>query len=336
MSKNFILADGRWSGPHGIGRFSDEVLSRLHHADILKQGPKPLSVKNFAWLSYQLHKNKDNYKVFYTPGFNPILYSSMPYVMTICDLIHLHIPGKAALAKKIYYEKFIKPAVKRAFKIVTISDYSKKTILDWADIPEENVINVGCGISDRLNHQGTPFQPGYNYLFYVGNTKPHKNLSRLLESFAIAKIDLATRLILTGNPTPALQEVIKKNKLETRVMWSGILSEIQLAEYYRGATSVLFPSLYEGFGLPILEAWACGTTALTSNVTSLPEVAADAAVIVDPYEVDSIANGIEKITNDKILRNTLIQKGFERVKLFSWDKTTQMIQTILNSAALAR
>ena len=126
---NHILADGRWLGMNGIGRFSFEVLSRLQSTDILKQGPNPLSLKNFAWLPNQLHKLKQQYKVFFMPGFNPVIHSPIPFVFTICDLIHLHIPGNKKWAKKIYYDFFIKPTVHRAQKVLTISEYSKRSIM---------------------------------------------------------------------------------------------------------------------------------------------------------------------------------------------------------------
>src|SRR5260221_406488 len=108
-----ILADGRWSGPNGIGRFSREVLTHLQNADILQQGPKPLSIKNLFWQSEQL-KHRSHYKVFFTPGFNPVFSSPIPYVITIADLIHLTYPGPFKYAKKAFYEFLVKPSVKKA------------------------------------------------------------------------------------------------------------------------------------------------------------------------------------------------------------------------------
>lgn len=330
-TNNFILADGRWSGANGIGRFSAEVLARLQHTHIISTGPAPLSMKNLAWLPYQLLKNRHQYKVYYSPGFNPVAYSPIPFVFTICDLIHLSFPGGGKLAKKIYYDYFIKLRAQRAAKILTISEFSKKTIMEWANIPEENIINVSCGVSDILIPHGTCHTPGYPYLLHVGNTKGHKNVVRLLQAFAAAKIDAGIHLVLTGERTVELANTIKENRLENRIVFSGKLSEEQLAEYYRGALAVVFPSLYEGFGLPPLEAMACGTPALASNATSLPEVTGDAAILVDPYSLESMTTGIENIIHDTVLRATLIAKGLERVKLFSWDKTASRIQNVLTS-----
>lgn len=327
-----ILADARWEGTHGIGRYTHEVLSRLKNTERLYTGPAPLSLQNLFWLPYQLHKLKQRYRVYYNPGFNPVLLSPIPFVLTIHDLIHLDFPGKFGAFKKLYYEKLTKPSVKQAFKIITVSEYSKKSILEWANIPENNIVVVGSGISPYFSKEGARYQPGYPYLLHTGNTKAHKNTVRMIEAFATAKIDTALRLILTGTPTQEHNSLIAKYKLDNRVIFSGPLSNEKLAEYYRGAHAFLFPSLLEGFGLPVIEAMTSGIPTLTSNITSLPEVAGDAAILVDPYQIESIAEGIEKITTDTDLRNNLVSKGFERVKLFSWNKTADKVQQVLNSA----
>jgi glycosyltransferase involved in cell wall biosynthesis len=329
--QNTILADGRWQGVHGIGRFSHEVLSRLQHCDILNSGPNPLSLKNLFWQPYALRKHKNHYNVFFSPGFNPILFSSIPYVFTIHDLIHLHIPGKAALIKKFYYELLTKPSAKKAFNIITVSEYSKNQIIEWANISEKNITVVSSGISHHFKPDGIKHQPGYPYLLHVGNTKPHKNVTRLVEAFAIANIATDLKLILTGNPTPELEDVIKKYRLQNRVIFVHSLSDEKLAEYYRGAHTFILPSLYEGFGLPPIEAMACGTPVVAANTTSLPEVVGDAAVLVNPYQTEAIAEGIEKLA-DESLRNQLISKGFMQSKRFSWEKTAERVQQVLDQA----
>lgn len=326
-----ILADGRWQGNNGIGRFSTEILSRLQHTDILGQGPKPLSGKNLWWQIHQLYKQKNRYKVYFTPGFNPVLFSPLPYVLTICDLIHLKSPGNYSLAKKAFYELFIKPAIKKSEKIITISNHSKENIIEWSGVPEEKVVNVSCGISQVFTHTGKKHTPGYPYLLHVGCSKSHKNITRLLDAFSKAKIDNTIRLILTCTLTPELHLVLKKNKLENRVIFSKILTEEALAAYYRGAIALLFPSLIEGFGLPILEAMASGIPVMTSTTAAIPEVAGDAAIMVDPYDVAAMIDGIEEIVDNAIVRIHLIGKGFNRVKLFSWEKTATQVQQVLDT-----
>lgn len=329
-SSPYILADGRWSGAHGIGRFSSEVLARLNNSDILAQGPKPLSLQNIFWQTYQLHQKKKYYRVFFTPGFNPPLYSSIPFVLTIHDLIHLYLPGNAKFIKHIFYSLLIKPATQHAYKILTVSHYSKNTICEWAKIEKEKIVVVSNGVSKLFIPQGARHQPGYFYLLQVGNTKPHKNVAGLLQAFALAKINPEIKLILTGDLTVELDKIIKKNQLAERIIISGVLSEAKLAEYYRGALALIFPSLYEGFGLPVVEAMACGTPVLTSNVTALPEIAGDAALLVDPSATEALSQGIEQIVEDSDLRKNLIEKGLQRASLFSWDKTAEKVQQVLN------
>lgn len=316
-----ILADGRWRGTHGIGRFTSEVLSRLNSIDILNEGPSPLSAKNFFWLPRYLR----SHSLYFNPGFNPILNSPIPFVFTIHDLTHLFFPGKNAFIKKMYYETLMKGSAKKAFHIFTVSEFSKKTIIDWAKIPSEKITVVGNGVSAAFKKEGATYSPGFRYLLYVGNAKAHKNIFNLLKAFAAAKIDSAFRLILTCENTFEISSVIAQNNLSQRVIFANHLSDEELASYYRGATALIFPSFYEGFGIPLIKAMACGTPIVTSNVTSLPEVAGNAALFVEPDKIDSIANGIEQITSNETLRNDLIQKGFVRAQDFSWDRTAGII-----------
>lgn len=330
--KNDILADGRWSGMHGIGRFSNEILSRLQKADIFTHGPAPLSLRSLVWQPYQLRRLKNHYRVYFTPGFNPVIYPSIPVVMTIHDLIHLHTPSRFKSAKIIYYQTLIKKAALHSYKIITVSEYSKNSIIEWANIADDNVIVATNGINQNFRPEGVAHQPGYPYLLNVGNNKSHKNIARLLQAFAIAKIDSRLRLILTSETTDELRSIIYKNKIIDRVIFCGKLTENQLIEYYRGAIGMVYPSLYEGFGLPVIEAMACGTPTLTSNVTSLPEIAGDAALLVSPYETEAIAHGIEQIVHDDEIRKRIIEKGLQRVKLFSWDRSADLIQKVLTFA----
>lgn len=329
---SYILADGRWSGLHGIGRFSAEILSRLQHTDVFYTGPKPLSIQNVFWQHQKLQRESRHYKVFFTPGFNPVLRSPIPFVLTIHDLIHLFAPGNAQFLKKNFYQFLLKPSVKQAEKILTVSEYSKKMILEWSNISAEKVSITPCGVSQHMIALGTKHQPGFPYILHVGNAeKIHKNVHRLLQAFAQVKSDTQLRLIFTHELSTESWQFIRGSHLEKRILVEKNLSEENLAAYYRGAEAVVFPSLYEGFGLPVLEGMACGVPVLTANVTSLPEVASDAALLVDPFSVDAIAVGIEKIMSDTALRATLTKRGLERAALFSWDKTAQKIQAILDT-----
>jgi glycosyltransferase involved in cell wall biosynthesis len=335
-SEHFILADGRWSGAHGIGRFSQEILSRLQHTTILTQGPSPLSIKNLYWLPYELTKQKNQQQVFFSPGFIPPIYSSIPFVFTIHDLIHLHSPGKNKYIKKIFYDVIIKSATHRAHKIITVSEYSKNQIISWANVTPEKIIVVKNGISSVFSSEGDKHLPGYPYFLYVGNSKPHKNLPHLIKSFSHAKIDSRIKLVLTATITPALKQLIQNHSLENRIIFTKTLTENELANYYRGAIALIFPSLYEGFGLPVVEAMASGIPVITSNVTSLPEITGNAAILVNPIDLESLSFHIEQMISNPALRQNLITKGIQQAKNFSWDNTANIVQNVLDETFMSR
>jgi glycosyltransferase involved in cell wall biosynthesis len=175
--------------------------------------------------------------------------------------------------------------------------------------------------------------PGYPYLLYVGNRKPHKNLTRLLQGFGHSGPRRDLYLVLTGMPDAALNQLITALRLQDRVVYAGHLSEPELAAYYRGAVALVCPSLYEGFGLPPLEAMACGTPVVTSNCTALPEVVEEAAVLVDPYDVEAIAWGIQRVVDDQGLRQDLAHKGLIRAQQFTWEHTAARVWQVLQEAA---
>ena len=166
----------------------------------------------------------------------------------------------------------------------------------------------------------------------VSNRRPHKNEERALAAFARARIDPSIRLLLTGLPTNTLQAFIAHLGLTERVDFLGRVEDTQLPAVYRGALGLLFPSFYEGFGLPVIEAMASGVPVLTSTVTALPEVAGDAALLVDPYDVDAIASGIERLLTDEDLRTRLRVAGLKRAAMFRWDDVAARVQRVLDEA----
>lgn len=327
FSDKKILADGRWIGMNGIGRFAGEVLSRLKNIELLTTGPKPLSLRNILWQYQRLQQAQ---QLYFTPGFNPVFNRSIPYVITIHDLIHLHYAERLLWLKKGYYEIILKPCLRHATKIITVSEYSKQCIIDWLHIPATQVVVAGNGVSDKFTPQGPKATVGSPYFLHVGNTKQHKNIARLLQAFAQAKIDANVKLVMTAQLSPALKKLAHSLQLADRIVLQPKLTDEILVTYYRSAIALILPSLYEGFGLPIVEAMASGTPVITSNVTSMPEVAGDAALLIDPYSVDSIAKGLERMYAEPSLREELIAKGLVRAQNYTWDKTAGIIQRVLN------
>jgi glycosyltransferase involved in cell wall biosynthesis len=325
-----ILYDARWIGPHGIGRFATEIGSRLATLTPFNLSRRPWHPLDPFLLSAFLTTKKPD--LFFSPGYNSPFPYSDPFVFTLHDLNHLRVEENSNAAKRAYYQYVIRPACHRAAFVLTVSEYSKHEIMDWANLKEERIINVGNGVGMPFTPVGRKHAPGYPYLLYVGSRKPHKNLSGLLKAYSVSGVSKDVRLILTGKPDPKTLQTIHSLGLRSDVVFVESYTDSDLSDLYRGALAFMFPSLYEGFGLPPLEALACGVPVLTSNVCSLPEVMGDAGLLVDPLDVLAIASGISRLVSDANLRTELIRKGLCRVKKFSWDETAKRTQEILSLA----
>ena len=205
----------------------------------------------------------------------------------------------------------------------------------YADHPPlAAVFNVGCGVDTAYQPVGDSYGLPFPYLLCVSNRKPHKNEFRVVEAFSKARLDAEICLVFTGNATPDLDHWIKRQQLQSRVKFVGMVPEEKLPSLYRGARALIFPSLYEGFGLPVLEAMACGTPVVTSNVTALPEIAADAALLVDPISVEQIARAMEQIVTDSSFRLRLYENGLSRIARFSWINTSAEVRKIVAEVQL--
>ncbi|WP_429156946.1 glycosyltransferase family 4 protein [Aeromonas veronii] len=326
-----IFFDMAWHNMGGIGRFSSNVSLKLKWKTVYfkshsRNPASPLVVllllkKLFLW-------RKNNVVMF--PGYIPPLYSRARFIFTIHDLNHIDRPENNSLFKSVFYNTIILNGCKNASKILTVSEYSKEKIVEWARVPPSKVVNVGNGVDVLFSTDVAPYNPGYSYLICVSNRKLHKNECRLIEAFSKSNICHDIRLLFTGSANDYISMKIKELKLEDKIVFCGRVSDQELPSLYRGALGLVFPSLYEGFGLPVVEAMASGIPVLTSNTTSLPEVAGDAALLVNPESVDEIRVGIERLVHDETLRTELIAKGLERAKLFSWDAVAARVQAVLD------
>jgi glycosyltransferase involved in cell wall biosynthesis len=325
-----ILYDVRWVGNHGIGRFAGEVrklIPELTPFDTLRRPWHPLDSFLLGAALWRIRPS-----LFFSPGCIPPVGWPGQFVFTLHDLHHLRVREDSNTAKRSYYEYIIRPACHRAEFVLTVSEYSKTEICTWAKISEDRVINVGNGVGAPFFPSGRKYEPGYPYLLYVGSRKPHKNLFRLLEAFCLSGVGKNVRLVLSGTPDTQLCRELDRLELSDKVDFMDLSADKDLSEVYRGALGFLFPSLFEGFGLPPVEAMACGTPVLTSNVCALPEIMGDAALLVDPLSIESIAGGIHRLVYDADLRESLRQKGLLRAKQFSWEETAQKIRGVLRMA----
>ncbi len=271
-------------------------------------------------------------------------------VVTIHDCIHLMFPGYLPNRLALTYARTsIALASRRATRVLTVSESSKRDILRFVDVPAEKIDVIYNAYDERFGLEPLEqdvirvrerYQLHDEFVLYAGNVKPHKNLERLIEAFDLVRqrgFD-HLKLVLIGDEISkyaALRRAVHSHQLHQYVRFLGYLPEETLAIMYRLAGVFVFPSLYEGFGLPPLEAMASGTPVVTSNVSSLPEVAGDAAVLVDPYRPEAIADGIARVLGDEALRRDLRAKGLARARQFSWEASVRRVREIYGEVAQA-
>lgn len=279
-------------------------------------------------------------------------------VVTIHDCIHLLFPQYLPNRMALRYARFMMgSAVERCAIVLTVSEASRRDILRFYPATDpDKVLVVPNAIDEYLLHAPHPdeiervrerYQIRGRVVLYAGNIKPHKNLDRLIEAFGKLRASPGfedLRLLIIGeevNRYPSLRRTVEGAGVRQDVRFFGFVPDHTLAALYRLASVFAFPSLYEGFGLPPLEAMACGTPVVTSQISSLPEVVGDAAVLVDPYEVDDIAAGLRRVLEDEDLRLGLSVKGRERAQAFSWERSVRAIHAVymkalgVNAPALA-
>jgi glycosyltransferase involved in cell wall biosynthesis len=233
-------------------------------------------------------------------------------------------------------------AMRWADRIVTVSDASRRAVKEWSGWPDEKIRVIteapdpifrpraeGPECDEVLRRFG--LAPGERYLLYVGGLSPHKNLLRLVEAFArAAAVDV--KLLLTGDledvfhtHVPQIREAIARNHLDARAIMTGFVSDEDLVFLYSRAYALVFPSLLEGFGLPAVEAMACGTPVISSRAGSLPEVVGDTGILFEPTDINSIARAIRELLDDPARRDALAERALGRSALFSWDASAQAL-----------
>lgn len=236
---------------------------------------------------------------------------------------------------------------RRANFFLTISEFTKQEMMRIWGIPADKIHIVPCACSkelkrvtdaERLTTLRKKYDLPEHFLLFVGNFNPRKNLERLIRAYDLARDSgkVTHQLVIAGEQgwkfdrQTALQGITHQDD----VRFIGFVPDEDMAALYSASDAFLFPTLYEGFGIPVIEAQSCGTPVLTSNVSSLPEVGGDAAVYVDPYNVESICNGMEKIVGDAPLAQELRQKGYENAKRFSWEKSAEKLRDIIEREAV--
>ncbi|HOP48055.1 MAG TPA: glycosyltransferase family 1 protein [Desulfobacteraceae bacterium] len=273
------------------------------------------------------HKRFD---IYHETAFFPAAIKDIPVVYTIYDLSLIKHRKEHPRERLWFFDLFFKRRLPYASHILTISEYVRNEIIEDIGLPSHLVTSIPLApdpifyprsraeVSEVLKKRGWPEE----YILFVGTLEPRKNLSLLVRALNIAKNKIP--LIMAGWQgwgDKKWMQLIDEQKLQGNIVFTGHVDEETLACLYTGASAFVYPSLYEGFGLPIIEAMACGSPVVCSNVSSIPEVAGDAALQINPADEEDIAHALDRVMTDSVLRQTLIQRGFERAKDFSWRET---------------
>lgn len=287
--------------------------------------------------------NQDRLDIFFNPShYSPFLLNC-PQVITILDVSYKYFPE--LFKKKDLYKLSLwgKYSVKAASKILTISENSKGDIIkEYGVLPSKiAVIHLGIKDTNMSKMSKEEILEKYNikspFVLFVGTIQPRKNIKKLIQAFSmLTKEDKETQLVIVGKKGWMYEDILNSDKefgIEDRVQFLHDVSNEDLPFLYKTAGCFVLPSLYEGFGLPVLEAMRFGCPVITSNISSLPEAGGDAALYVDPNDAEDIARAIKKVLTDEAFRSEMIKKGHEQVKKFSWDKAAMEVIRVFEDVA---
>jgi glycosyltransferase involved in cell wall biosynthesis len=271
------------------------------------------------------------------------LFTKTKQVPVIHDINFEHQPEGLKLMNRFYFRFFFKRFARKANRIATVSEFTKQDVVDLYQINPAKIDNVSGGINSNFfplteeEKSGVrkKWSDGKSYFFFVGSMHPRKNIPRLIEAFDLFKKETNSdfKLILGGAilwNKGEIQDAFSKSSFRDDIVFTGRLSENDLQKLLGAAHALSFVPVFEGFGLPIVEAFQSGVPILCSNITSMPEVAGDAALLVDPYKIESISSGLKKLASDKAFCSALVEKGNVRKNFFSWKRTASLIWDCIN------
>jgi len=365
-----VVIDSRMVWHSGIGTYLRNLLPAVTRAFRTALLGDPKTLAQFPWsaqaeilpASAPIYSPQEQWELFrrippsrllWSPHFNvPLLpVHSHARLVTIHDVFHLAFARALSLPKRLYARLLIQHAVHASQRILTVSHFSKRELIRLANAPEANITVIYNGIDHQHfkpleRAQYTPIVERYhlpeNFFLFVGNVKPHKNLSRLVHAFFQAADNLPDwHLVVIGKTegfittdTTVRRQVEQHPQLAQRVHFLGEVPYQELPQFYNLAGAFVFPSYYEGFGLPPLEAMACGCPVAAARAASIPEVCGDAALYFDPFSVSEMAAALVQIARDNTLRDGLIRAGFQQANRFQWaesqHQTIAVIQALLS------
>ncbi len=371
-----VAIDIRRAGDFGIGTYTRNVIRELARQDretdyLLIGEPRHFEILgklpgNFQLFHYEaapgyfrthfhltLQLNEQRVDLLHMPWFYAPVFVPCPMVITVHDLAEIFLTQRGPEMLQAGRRYFARRAMHKASRILAVSQAAARDVVRAFGVPEAKVTVIHNALDERFASE--PYPAGEEsrmlerhavngpFLLYAGNIRPHKNLTRLIEAFAIVKGELRShpqlsglKLLVIGDELGRhadLRRAVVRARVREDVRFLGFVEHQVLRVFYARASAFVFPSLYEGFGLPPLEAMAHGTPVVTSNVSSLPEVCGDAAVLVDPEKVFDIARGIQQALTDAELRRQLIARGQIRVQQFSWAHAAKQIREVYHAVA---
>lgn len=307
--------------------------------------PAKHAILNVIWFEWSVRRllKKINPDLFYSPdGILCLGWHGKQYGV-VHDINFFHIPEDLKFTNRKYYNYFYPKYIQRAARLGTVSEYSKKDIVDTYKVNPHKIDVLYNGINSlyepieemvkrRVREEYTG---GSEYFIFVGTLHPRKNIIRLMQAFDLFKNNTSStmKLLLVGKELFRTDEMhaCKTNMLHKQdVIFTGRLAPEELKKVFAAAFCLAFVPYFEGFGIPLIEAMQCDVPVITSTVTSMPEVAGDAALLVDPYNVEDIAQAMETMVKNTALRESLIQKGRIRKSAFSWERTTNLLWESIN------
>lgn len=266
-------------------------------------------------------------------------------LLTVHDLSFVRVPDAASPALKQFLDTVVPRSVRRADHILADSIATKQDLIELYGTHDEKITVLYSGVDSRFasvtdaaalvavrKKYRLPTSP---YIFSVGTVQPRKNYERLVRALAVLRSQgVDVDLVIAGGRgwlEDGIYRAVGETKMDDHVHFAGFVDDGDLPALYSAAVVTAVPSLYEGFGIPVLESMACGTPVLTANVSSLPEVAGDAALTITPTDLDAMVDALRRLIADNTLRTTLIQRGFERSKLFSWQSAADQLRGVYRS-----
>jgi len=322
----------------GIDKYSQEIAKRIDVSKI--ETRRYLSLKEGYRLARLIGRQSSIVHLPNQDFARYALFLSSPFIVTVHDLIRSCFSFSDETLSERLWLTLDKHYIKRASHIIAVSQHTKHDLMEYLKIPENRVSVIYNGIDHSI------FKPceikifDKPYILYVGSERPRKNLRRLFEAFAKLKGEFPELKLVkvgaVGRSERYRRNVMRKLAslgITQDVIFVDLVSELELAHYYSSASLLAYPSLYEGFGLPPLEAMACGCPVVTTSTSSLPEVVGKAGIMVDPYNTDGLAQAMRQVLTDDKLRDDMVGRGLEQAKRFSWEETARKTQEVYNKVA---